>query len=446
MVILSEETNICDNSGEENFADALDGLIDTEEDVSTRKRINSPLQELSSSDLEYSIKVRQKYGLAESKTNPDQIKDRSEDEAEVIIGTVEKLARRLMDDLLMGRGGCVEEGHVLLQPFLAVLELALCHRFKKNVHELWKIISLIKVDSDDLVAHSIQSNVDNVRGFTLLRTGLSKLRAWLRLALMSKTCAVCLSNLKTKVRYMILLMLSDIYENGAAMEHIDSMISVLKSLDSVDFNLYVREQEIDKMKSISFESVVQNGKINWAALGCEDISLEEFDHEIEVRKLKATLVQQINQRTFFQEECRRLQQKCALVQEQLECVIVSSKHLAHENASLQQCIEAHEATNIALQRQLAATFLGEGGNDAKIRKKAVKIAFEEEKTQRQSLQKELEMEKQKGRNLELKLNQMMDGRKQESVLFEERTRELTAKLELVTKLKDEMRKHMPSNK
>lgn len=230
------------------------------------------------------------------------------------------------------------------------------------------------------------------------------------------------------------------------MAQVDSIISVLKSLDSIDFNLYVREQEIDKMKPSNLLNAVLNGKVNWATLGCEDISLEEYDHEVEVRRLKATLVQQINQRTFFQEECRRLQQKCTLVQEQLECAIMSSKHLAHENARLQQCIEAHEATNLSLQRQLAATFLNEGSSDTKIKKKAVKIAFEEEKVQRINIQRELEMERQKSKNLEMKLLGMTEGRKQESELFEERIKELTAKLELVTKLKDELRKQVTLNK
>lgn len=229
------------------------------------------------------------------------------------------------------------------------------------------------------------------------------------------------------------------------MTHLDSITSVLRSLDAVDFNLYIREQEIDKMKPINTKGAVQNGKINWLELHCEEINLEEYDHDVEIRKLKATLVQQINQRTFFQEECRRLQQKCTLVQEQLESAIVSSKQLAHENARLQQCIEAHEATNMSLQKQLAATFQVEGNNDSKVKKKAVKIAFEEEKNQRINVQRELEMERQKNKNLELKLNEMAEGRRQESGLFEERIKELTSKLELVTKLKDEMRKQMHSS-
>lgn len=204
---ISEETNtltknLLGQSSEENFEDALDCLIDEEENVEhTGKRINSPLQELSSSDLEYSIKVRQKYGLAE----PDRYNDfpggRVEGEDEVIVGTLEKLARRLMDDLIMGRGGSVEEGHVLLNPFLATLELSLCHRYGKSIHDLWHQVSALKPEDGDMVWRNVQSNVDNVRGFTLLRTGLAKLRAWLRLALMNKTLVVCLNALRPKISY-----------------------------------------------------------------------------------------------------------------------------------------------------------------------------------------------------------------------------------------------------
>lgn len=205
---IFEETNTqsknhLEVSSEETFTDALDCLIDDVEDAHIGKRINSPLQELSSSDLEYSIKVRQKYGLTEPNGYNETSTDRMEGEDEVIVGTLEKLARRLMDDLIMGRGGSVEEGHVLLKPFLSILELTLCHRYRKSVHDLWHQVSMIKpqnLEDADMSWMNVQSNVDNVRGFTLLRTGLAKLRAWLRLALMNKTLVICLNALRPKIR------------------------------------------------------------------------------------------------------------------------------------------------------------------------------------------------------------------------------------------------------
>lgn len=201
---ISEETNIrTELSGEETFADALDCLIETENSDTINGegvRINSPLQELSSSDLEYSIKVRQKYGLAEPSSYNQLRSSATKDEAEVIIGTFEKLARKLMDDLIMGRSGSVEEGHVLLRPFLAILELALCHKYRRSVHDIWHNVTSIKPETEDSVMLNVQSNIENVKGFTLLRTGLAKLQAWIRLALMNKTLAICLGALKSKVR------------------------------------------------------------------------------------------------------------------------------------------------------------------------------------------------------------------------------------------------------
>src|SRR5258708_5537157 len=118
----------------ETFSDALDNLISADKG-SKNQRINSPLQELSVSDLEYSILVRQKYGLIEEADfgNKEELTSSGEEWATLII-ILEKISKKFLDDLVMGRGGCVEEGHALLKPFLALLEVILVHRIRKNQH------------------------------------------------------------------------------------------------------------------------------------------------------------------------------------------------------------------------------------------------------------------------------------------------------------------------
>lgn len=197
-----KETNIDKDLLEnETFSDALDSLVLNEKEVKNQ-RINSPLQELSVSDLEYSMLIRQKYGLIKG----DHVEMAEEissvrEEWGILIITLDKICKKILDDLIMGRGGCVEEGHSLLKPFISLLEVILVHRFKKNQQELWGSIQkcIEKMNNRD-DRESLASVIENVKGFSLLRTGMAKTRIWLRLSLMNKSIPAFIHQMGTSIK------------------------------------------------------------------------------------------------------------------------------------------------------------------------------------------------------------------------------------------------------
>src|SRR5437763_7481676 len=98
------DTNIDQDSNlQETFSDALDDLISVNKDT-RNQRIISPLQELSASDLEYSMIVRQKYGLVEDELEKNEELAPNGEEWETLIKTLEKIRRRFLDDLIVGKG------------------------------------------------------------------------------------------------------------------------------------------------------------------------------------------------------------------------------------------------------------------------------------------------------------------------------------------------------
>lgn len=71
------------------------------------------------------------------------------------------------------------------------------------------------------------------------------------------------------------------------------------------------------------------------------------------RRLRRSLVTQINQRAYFEEEYRRTALKLRSCQEQLEKAELRLRDSAKREHQLKQTLEAHEATNQALQQQLS---------------------------------------------------------------------------------------------
>lgn len=226
------------------------------------------------------------------------------------------------------------------------------------------------------------------------------------------------------------------------MDHYEKIVTLLKSLDPIDFNLYIKEQEISGDEIQDLQNIfTTKGEINWKKLGCQPIDLSNSiaDTEIEIKRLQNSLVQQINQRSFFQEECRKLQHKIALLQEQLDSVYISGKQLALENDQLKRSVQAHEVTNLSLQRQLAESLLSSDSPEGKrLRKKAIKTAFEVEKRQKEILVTELQLERDRVAILEEEITLL-----QQAKIWEElKGKELEDKLRMVNKLKDELSKHI----
>ena len=73
------------------------------------------------------------------------------------------------------------------------------------------------------------------------------------------------------------------------------------------------------------------------------------------QRLRRSLVTQINQRAYFEEEYRRTAHKLRTAEERLEQAELRLREAARREQQLKQILEAHEATNQALQKQLSQT-------------------------------------------------------------------------------------------
>jgi hypothetical protein len=132
--------------------------------------------------------------------------------------------------------------------------------------------------------------------------------------------------------------------------HGRDFVRLLHAIDCVDFNLYICEQDLDKLQTPRL--VFTREGLDWNALGSIQ-SFSDLNSGDELKQLQSALVNQINQRAYFQDEYRRLQHKYVMLQEQLDGAVLGAKHLAAENERLCQIVRAHELTNMSLQEQLS---------------------------------------------------------------------------------------------
>jgi hypothetical protein len=75
--------------------------------------------------------------------------------------------------------------------------------------------------------------------------------------------------------------------------------------------------------------------------------------EEENRRLKRSIINQISQKSFFEEECGKQGKRLTRLQAQLDAVVEVNQAMSLKEESLLSTIAAHEATNQSLQLQLA---------------------------------------------------------------------------------------------
>lgn len=161
-------------------------------------------------------------------------------------------------------------------------------------------------------------------------------------------------------------------------------MGLISSLDPIDFNLYIREEDIpqeDFPLDIMPRLFTPLARINFALLGIYysgepddrsgghgnsngDGNEDETNQSTQIQsmlaeenaRLQRSLMMQINQRAYFHDEYSKSQARCAtLLREQHEL----QGELAQAQETIRQLrtlLETHEATNEALQRQLAAAY------------------------------------------------------------------------------------------
>ncbi|XP_059091472.1 RUN and FYVE domain-containing protein 2-like isoform X1 [Tigriopus californicus] len=160
-----------------------------------------------------------------------------------------KLVIKEVIDSSLKFGRQLDSDHIPLQHFFIVLEHALKHglRPKKGLlgpkKELWDLLQLVEKRHSEAVDITA-----SVRDLPTVKTNLGRARAWLRLALMQK---------KMADYFRILVeqrddILSEYYEPRALLrsEEATLIVGLLVSLNVVDCNLCVKEEDLDSQQGV----------------------------------------------------------------------------------------------------------------------------------------------------------------------------------------------------
>ena len=266
---------------------------------------NNNIKSLSPNELANSQEIRDRYGLGSRSlsSNNNLSSNNPNNPVNVLLGSFLSLSTQLTKQ----PSTIVENEHPLLGSFCAVLECILYHGWKGSaggrtsffassssankthsrdlftviIRPLYDLASKHCMDpnaplTDASLMSSTMSSIENVIQFSgLERAPASRVRAWIRLALMSKCFA-------TNIRLLIQQqapMINTMYEEGAFIRDRDAitlLINKMHSLDEViDFNLYIREQDISKhsFPTRQWHRIIRNGKMHLNVVD-DDLTVE----------------------------------------------------------------------------------------------------------------------------------------------------------------------------
>ncbi len=189
-------------------------------------RPDSPAMAMSPNDMESSLRIRRKYGLAgraaaaaakgaspassfasstarAAAVNEEASGRDYDGEARIIFATTQLVVCHFLEELVSG--DIVENEHALLDPLLALVEMALSHGWRggdgsrtgrqrppsaifhrPRGYSQWDLLRRIEKWAPSS-AGAGQSSIANVKQFTTLPTASAKIRMWMRLALMKKS-------------------------------------------------------------------------------------------------------------------------------------------------------------------------------------------------------------------------------------------------------------------
>lgn len=202
-------------------------------------------------------------------------------------------------------------------------------------------------------------------------------------------------------------------------------LALISALDLVDFNLFIKEEDIYKGDfRVNWRNLFEGGQFNFDCFS-PPIRLNlspasplgsSVEHEMLVQqlvtvnqdnvRLRQALVSQINQRAYFQDEYTRAQKRCSdLLARELDLAekLAVSQRRGRE---LEALVDTHEQTNVALQRQLADAYAvhEEGGTERdlirRLREAINRLGgeLEEERLQHKDCQRRLEAGEEDQRN------------------------------------------------
>lgn len=242
-----------------------------------------------------STQVRERYGL-KPVTRPH-----------IILNTLQHVLNNIIDSILDGQHDALHNENPWLPALLKTVEIALLFGCV-NASAFWDILE---------GNCGAEEAVKNVNMFTSISTGVGKLRVWIRLSLLGgslcrqlKSCLPKLQSIMTKQSVLSC--------------QFRQLFQLLSSLDTIDIILYVQEKDITNER-IPFDKLFSENDdlLDLTVCGVQlpNIGTSLNSPKVDVLKLQTALRSQTSQRLYYQEECKRLQERVSELESQLETLM-----------------------------------------------------------------------------------------------------------------------------
>lgn len=435
---------------EDSFVDAFDSILSSTDKLNTsinkddltmslKVRRKYGLNDDSNSDQTQSYEALFRSideELGNYSKNPifhDKSHRNYEKEIAIMQAVLQLITRKLMDELVQS-GQPVENEHPLLDPLLALIELILYHGYHENSNSngiagsvvgvtediftslfkkklslnLWTFIE--SIEKNPSISANSSNAIENVRQFSMLSTISSKIRTWIRLGLLNKCIGIDLqfligrekkkkknedalnassSSSSSHPSQNLPLFLESLWEEWACIrsDAMGSICNLFNSLDAIDFNLYIREQDIpletsefpwerifqydDRIDFLCIKPIIRvptDFYINYFSkddgnemeVGGEEREIGENgksasknnlyhpSNSEDLKRLRKALVSQINQRTYFEQECTRLNKKLVTLDDELHSIKLKLKEvLKRERVMIEREKEREERMKLA---------------------------------------------------------------------------------------------------
>jgi len=238
----------------------------------------------------------------------------------------------------------LDSDHIPLQHFFIVLEHVLRHGIKPKKgllgprKELWDLlqnIELLDTDAQDITA--------SVRDLPTVKTTIGRMRAWLRLALMQKKLAEYFRILVSQKK-----LLAEYYSPTALIrsDEANLITALLDSLNVVDCNLCVKEEDLDSQQGvIDFSLYLRSKKEN----NDEDLLTGTSNkNSMPLDSINTVL----NQKNYIEELNRHLNATVGNLQEKVEYLTTENALMKEDVAFTNDSIEKVQIENKRLKAEL----------------------------------------------------------------------------------------------
>uniref|UniRef100_A0A0K2T6V3 RUN domain-containing protein n=1 Tax=Lepeophtheirus salmonis TaxID=72036 RepID=A0A0K2T6V3_LEPSM len=331
-----------------------------------------------------------------------------------------KLVIKEVIDSSLRFGRQLDSDHIPLQHFFIVLEHVLRHglRPKKGLlgpkKELWDILQL--VEKHDIEAADITASV---RDLPTVRTQIGRARAWLRLALMQKRLSDYFQILIDLNQNLIRDEdLSEFYDPQALLRSEEAIIVMghLVSLNVVDCNLCVKEEDLDSQQGVIDFSLYLRSKKDYSPNEDDGVvvedegGLENYNGK-KPEKISAVL----DQKNYIEELNRHLNATVANLEAKVESLTATNALMKEDLAISKNSLFCAEEENQKLLSTMGMTLLdssNDEGNKNEMQISHVDISFDsktykemEKRVQSEILQKE---NLQKKMDLQVRISEEME--------------------------------------